>query len=58
MIALALVATGKYDVFLQPLINSVNEFFLKGHSIRVVIFSDKHLELESTGRVKIEWVKI
>jgi histo-blood group ABO system transferase len=58
VIGLGLIATGKYDVFLGPFIESVNKFFMTGHEVSVVVFSDKDLNIESTDRVKIKVIKI
>ncbi len=40
-IAMAVIATGKYNVFLKPLIDSIVKFFLKSHKITIFTFGDK-----------------
>lgn len=40
-IALLVIATGKYDVFLPRLIESVNKYFLKDCEVAIHLFGDK-----------------
>lgn len=40
-IAVVVIATGKYDVFIKPLEESINKHFMKGHNVEVFIFSDQ-----------------
>lgn len=43
-IGLLIIATGKYDVFIQPLLDSVRTHFLKDHEVTMFVFSDKKIE--------------
>lgn len=52
-IGLALIATGKYDVFLQPLIDSVDKFFFRGDEVTIYLFTDKTPELIHSDRINI-----
>ena len=40
-VGLLIIATGKYDTFLQPLIDSADKFFFPGEEVDIYIFSDK-----------------
>lgn len=40
-IGLLLIATGKYDVFVQPLIDSVDKYFFRNDHIVIYLFTDK-----------------
>ena len=46
-IGLLIIATNKYTRFLQPLISSADEFFLKKHNVTYFVFSDKDVEISS-----------
>lgn len=50
-IGLVLIATGKYDVFLQPLIDSVDKFFFRGDEITIYLFTDKTPKLIHSDRI-------
>lgn len=56
-VGLLLIATGKYDIFLKPLLDSVDKFFFKNENIDIYIFSDKPLDLEYQ-RMNIEVLEI
>lgn len=48
-VGIILISTRKYDIFLQPLIDSMEEFFLKGEPYDIYLFTDKpEVKLEST----------
>lgn len=36
-----IICTGKYDIFLQPLVDSMDKYLLRGHEIDLYLFSDK-----------------
>lgn len=40
-IAVCLICTGKYDVFLPEILKSIDKYFLPKHSVSVEIFTDK-----------------
>lgn len=52
-IGLLLIATGKYDVFLQPLIDSVDKYFFKDDTVEIFLFSDKVPCVIHSDRLKI-----
>lgn len=52
-IGLLLIATGKYDQFLQPLIDSVDEYFFKDHEVDIYFFSDKTIDLKHSNRLAV-----
>ena len=56
-IGLLLVATGKYDIFLQPLIDSVDKFFFRNDPITIYLFTDK-VEIKLIHSVRINIVII
>lgn len=39
-VGLLLIATGKYDRFVQPLLDSVDKYFLKAHEVHKFLFTD------------------
>ena len=45
-IGFLIVATGKYDIFLKPLIESIEKFVLPNNEKKYYIFSDKNIELD------------
>lgn len=47
-VALLLIATGKYDIFLQRLLKSIDSYFLKDCEVDVHLFTDK---IEESGKV-------
>lgn len=52
-IGLLLIATGKYDVFLQPLIDSVDKYFFKDDDVDIFLFADKVPNIVHSDRLKI-----
>lgn len=52
-IGLLLIATGKYDIFLQPLIDSVEKYFFKDNDVEIFLFSDKINNINHSERLKI-----
>lgn len=40
-VGLLLIATGKYDMFLPALLQSVGRYFLPDHDVHTCIFTDK-----------------
>ncbi len=57
-IGLLLIATGKYDVFLQPLIDSVEKYFFVDEKIEVFLFSDKAPHINHSERLSILHIPI
>lgn len=46
-IGLLIIATHKYTKFLQPLISSADEYFLKKNNVTYFVFSDRDVEISS-----------
>ncbi len=58
-IGLLLIATGKYDVFLQPLIDSVENYFFDRYTeVEVFVFADKVPSIYHSKRLKITHIPI
>lgn len=53
-IGLLLISTGKYDVFVQPLLDSADKFFFRHDQIMVYLFTDKtDIKLVHSDRINI-----
>ena len=53
-IGLLLISTGRYDIFLQPLIDSVDKFFFRNDNITIYLFTDKiDIKLLHSDRINI-----
>ena len=50
-IGLLIVATGKYKIFLNDLIKSADEYFLKKHNVEYYIFLDEKVEIETSRKI-------
>lgn len=55
-IGLLLIATGRYDIFLQPLIDSVDKYFFRHDSITIYLFTDKLPKLMYSDRISIDLI--
>lgn len=42
-IGLLVIATGKYDQFIPPLYKSMKKYFMKGHDVKMFVFTDKEM---------------
>jgi histo-blood group ABO system transferase len=51
-IGLLIIATNKYVQFLQPLIESADQFFLNGLDVTYFVFSNKEIEIESKRKIQ------
>jgi hypothetical protein len=52
-VGLLVISTGKYDQFVQPLIDSIEDNFFRGHTVDVYLFTDKPaIEIE-TRRINL-----
>lgn len=51
-IGLLVIATGKYKVFLENLIKTADQFFLKGHNVTYYLFVDENIELSSDRNIE------
>lgn len=52
-VGLLLIATGKYDQFLQNIINSADKFFLSNHNVKYYIFTDKNVQISTNRKYEI-----
>lgn len=52
-IGLLLISTGKYHIFLQPLIDGIEKYFFAGHDIEIYLFSDREIELQKSERINV-----
>jgi histo-blood group ABO system transferase len=50
-IGLLIIATNKYTQFLQPLIESADEFFLKGKDVTYFVFTNEEIDIDSERNV-------
>jgi histo-blood group ABO system transferase len=56
-IGLLVICLGKYDIFLPPLVKSVEKYFLTNHDVTVFCFTDKDLPSKK-GRINIVKVPV
>ena len=56
-VGLLVICLGKYDVFLQPLAESADKFFMPNANVTIFCFTDKEIP-ECFGRIKIVRVKL
>jgi histo-blood group ABO system transferase len=52
------ICTGKYDVFIQPLVESLDKFFFKGFDYDLYVFADKVPKLPPCDRRTTHWAEI
>ncbi len=50
-VGLLIIATNKYTEFIQPLIDSADEFFLSGYDVTYFIFTNKELDVTSKRNI-------
>jgi hypothetical protein len=53
-IGLFLICTGKYDRFLQPLIDSVEKHFFNGFHLNIYLYTDKEPSVSHSDRIEIK----
>ena len=46
-VGVVLIATGKYDIFLPPLIDSMDKYFFTDRTIAIYLFTDKDVDIDS-----------
>jgi histo-blood group ABO system transferase len=56
-IGLIIIATNNYISFLEPLIKSADQFFLKDHDVTYFIFSNKDISLNSERKIITNYVE-
>lgn len=56
-VGLCIMATGKYIVFVKPLIETARQYFCPGHSVTYYVFTDQPLE-EEADIVRIEQARL
>ena len=52
-IGVFLIATGKYDVFLQPLVDSLDRYFFRHDKLTIYLFADKEHLPKKPDRIEI-----
>lgn len=52
-VGLMFIATGKYDQFLQPIINSADKHFLTNQNVKYYIFTDKDINIQTNRKYEI-----
>lgn len=52
-IGVLLVSTGRYHIFLQPLIDGIEKHFFKDHKVEMYLFTDRVNELKHSDRINI-----
>lgn len=57
-VGIIIIATGKYDVFLESLVESINKYFFNGYHVDVFIFADKCPDLHHYERLDTYWAEI
>lgn len=50
-VGLLIIATNKYTQFLQPLLSSSDDFFLKNQDVTYFVFTNQELEIETNRKV-------
>lgn len=57
-IGLNIVCTGKYDIFFEPLLRSIERYFFYPCEINIYLFTDKNIEYKTTDRITINRITI
>lgn len=52
-VTICLIATKKYKQFVEPLVRSIDNYFLLRHEVEVVLFTDEISPFEGIGRIKV-----
>jgi histo-blood group ABO system transferase len=58
IIGLVVICTGHYDVFLQPLIDSADKYFMGGHEVDFYLFSDKDYPLDMPEGIALHQMSV
>ena len=53
VVGLIIICTGKYDIFLQPLVDSMEKWFFVGSKFDIYLFSDKDYPVSLTNRMTL-----
>lgn len=56
-IGLLIIATNNYTKFLDPLIQSADNFFLKNHDVTYFLFIDKNIKIDTDRNVEKTFIK-
>jgi histo-blood group ABO system transferase len=51
-IGLLIIATGKYSVYIENLIKTADDFFLRNHNVTYYLFLDKNVYVESNRKIE------
>jgi hypothetical protein len=46
-IVINIIATGKYEIYADPLIESIEKFFMPGHDIKIILYTDSRKFIEN-----------
>ena len=57
-VGLLIIATNKYDVFINQLLRSVDKYFFNGHTVDIYLFVDKPYKGEHSQRLNILQIHI
>jgi hypothetical protein len=57
-VGIILIATGAYDMFLQPLLDSMEKYFFIDHSICIYLFTDKKHSIVCSERIAISEFRV
>jgi len=58
LVGIILIATGKYNRFIQPLLDSADKFFFEGKNVDVYLFADKEFRGEAPARMSLIYINI
>jgi len=56
-IALLIIATGNYHIFVNQFLESVERFFFKGFHVKIYLFTDK-FDIYKTERINIDYINV
>lgn len=57
-IGILLISTGKYGIFLQPLLDGIDKYFFVGKEIEIYLFTDKTHDLKHSNRINVIHIPI
>ncbi len=52
-IGICLISTGKYGIFLQPLIDGIEKYFFVNNKIEIYLFTDRQHDLRHSDRISV-----
>lgn len=57
-VGLLIIATNKYDIFIEPLLRSVDKYFFKNETVDIYLFVDKVYNVKHSERLNIVQILI